>query len=72
MGGAYPFSAAGFLPSLWGKHPRRRIVTIADLPAGASTGSACRPAQGVNVTFKPAPTAKKDKASIQLSLEEAG
>ena len=63
-------AGAGFVTSPWGKHPRRQILTIEELLAGKQLDYP--PAHGVNVTFKPAPKAKKDKGSKQLSLEEAG
>jgi len=41
---------------------------VCDAPASYGPS----PAQGVNVTFKQAPQAKKDKGAKQLMLQEAG
>jgi len=63
-------ASAGYYTSPWGRHPRLQILTIEELLAGKKIDYP--QAQGVNVTFKPAPKAKKDKGSKQLALEEAG
>jgi hypothetical protein len=50
---------AGVITSPWGSPPRLQILTIEELLAGKKIDMP--PAQGVNVTFKPAPKAKKNK-----------
>jgi len=56
--------------SPWGKHPPLQVLTIAELLAGKKIDMP--PAQGVKVTFKPAPKAKKGPAEKQLRLEGDG
>jgi len=54
-------ASAGFTLSPWGKHPRLQILTIAELLAGRKVDYP--QVQGVNVTFKKAPKAKRTMAT---------
>lgn len=56
---------AGFYESVWGKHPRLQILTIAELLAGKRIDYVST--RGANVTFKKAPKAK-DTQAVTLSL----
>jgi hypothetical protein len=60
-------ASAGTVASAWGNHPRLQILTIEELLAGKRIDYPR--AQGVNVTFKQAPRAKKGRGPQQLPLE---
>jgi DNA modification methylase len=53
-------ASAGFYESPWGKHPRLQLLTIADLLDGRQIDAPR--ATGTNVTFKPAPRARRKVA----------
>jgi DNA modification methylase len=59
-------ASSGFYQSPWGTHSRLQILTIAELLDGKRIDM---PPQGqVNVTFKRAPRAKGDDATVQAKL----
>ena len=63
-------ASAGFFQSEWGKHPRLQLLTVAELFAGQTIDYPH--VTGVDVTFKPAPKAKKLPRSFHQDLFAKG
>jgi hypothetical protein len=59
-------ASGGFFQSDWGKHPRLQLLTVAELFAGQTIDYPH--VTGVDVTFKPAPKAKKFPRSFHQDL----